>query len=303
VEYNNLGLVLTDEQHRFGVRQRNALIQKGHLANVLIMSATPIPRTLSLILYGDVDISVIKERPRGRKKIMTHYIKPQKKEDMYGFIEKAIRGGQQAYFVCPLVEESDLLDLNSVEVFYESISKRYRQFNVAFLHGKMKAKDKEAIMRRFADNEVQVLVATTVIEVGIDVPNASIMVISDADRFGLAQLHQLRGRVGRGELQSYCFLLSDNLGKVAVERIQMMCKSNDGFEIADKDLALRGPGEILGVRQHGIPELRVANLSEDVDLLRLAQEDAKYIFNTYDAEALKSFLNQYIGGVLKELTL
>lgn len=303
VTYRCLGLVVTDEQHRFGVRQRNALIQKGEMANVLIMSATPIPRTLSLILYGDVDISVIKERPKGRKQIRTHYIKPQKREDMYGFIEKSLVDGQQVYFVCPLVEASDTLDLSSVEQFYEAISKRYQKFNVAFLHGKMKAKDKERIMRRFAQNEIQVLVATTVIEVGIDVPNATIMVIADADRFGLAQLHQLRGRVGRGDVQSYCFLLSDNLGKVAVERIQMMCKSNDGFEIADKDLALRGPGEILGVKQHGIPELRIANLSEDKALLEIAQIDAKEIFNSYDEASLKRFLRKYIGDVLKELTL
>ncbi|MBN2898262.1 MAG: ATP-dependent DNA helicase RecG [Clostridia bacterium] len=303
VVYDRLGLVVTDEQHRFGVRQRNALVQKGEMANVLIMSATPIPRTLSLILYGDVDISIIKERPKGRKTIMTHYIKPQKRGDMYGFIGKAVDEGQQAYFVCPLVEESETLNLNSVEQFYETVKKRYPRYEVGFLHGKMKAKDKEAVMRRFAKNEIQILVATTVIEVGIDVPNATMMVISDADRFGLAQLHQLRGRVGRGETQSYCFLLSDNLGKVAVERIQTMCQSDDGFEIADKDLALRGPGEILGIRQHGVPELKVANLSKNQDLLQLAQIDAKEIFNGYDEEALKAFLNRYIGEVLRGLTL
>jgi len=303
VVYQNLGLVVTDEQHRFGVRQRNALVQKGAMANVLIMSATPIPRTLSLILYGDVDVSVIKERPKGRKKIMTHYVKPQKKEGMYEFIYEAIKKGQQAFFVCPLVEESDVLNLNSVEQFYESIANRYREFEVAILHGKMKAKEKERTMQLFAQGEIHVLVATTVIEVGIDVPNATIMVINDSDRFGLAQLHQLRGRVGRGTEQSYCFLLSDHLGKVAVERIQMMCQSNDGFEIADKDLALRGPGEILGVRQHGLPELRIANLSEDRELLNLAQIDAKRVFETHKDEALKVFLQRYIGDVLKELTL
>lgn len=303
VIYDNLGLVVTDEQHRFGVRQRNALVQKGAMSNVLIMSATPIPRTLSLILYGDVDISVIKERPKGRKKIMTHFVKPQKKEDMYEFIRKAVGKGEQVYFVCPLVEDSDLLDLNSVESYYSEITKHYPEFKTAILHGKMKAKDKEATMRAFSENKIQLLVATTVIEVGIDVPNASIMVINDSDRFGLAQLHQLRGRVGRGETQSYCFLLSNSLGKVAVERIQMMCKSNDGFEIADKDLALRGPGEILGVRQHGIPELRIANLSTDQELLSIAQKDAKEVFEKHSGEELVTFLHRYIGDILKELTL
>ncbi len=303
VNYNNLGLVVTDEQHRFGVRQRSALIQKGSLSNVLIMSATPIPRTLSLILYGDVDVSVIKELPKGRKKIMTHFIKPQKKEDMFEFIRKAVRDGEQAYFVCPLVEDSETLDLNSVEAYYSEITNRFPEFKTAILHGKMKAKDKEATMRAFSENDIQLLIATTVIEVGIDVPNASIMVINDSDRFGLAQLHQLRGRVGRGEKQSYCFLLSNSLGKIAVERIQMMCRSNDGFEIADKDLALRGPGEILGIRQHGIPELRIANLSEDQELLSIAQRDAKEVFEKYSGDALATFLHRYIGDILKELTL
>lgn len=301
--YHKLGLVVTDEQHRFGVRQRNALSQKGQATNVLIMSATPIPRTLSLILYGDVDISVINEKPKGRKEIMTHYVKPQKREDMYGFIRKAVSEGQQVYFVCPLVEESDELNLNSVESFYHHISNRYPEFQTAILHGKMKPRDKEETMRKFAMGQTQLLVATTVIEVGIDVPNASIMVINDADRFGLAQLHQLRGRVGRGDTQSYCFLISDNLGKIAVERIQTMCKTNDGFEIADKDLSLRGPGEILGIRQHGVPELRIANLSTDQELLQLAQKDAKEVFDKHKGEELSQFLNKYIGDVLNELTL
>jgi ATP-dependent DNA helicase RecG len=303
VVYHKLGLVVTDEQHRFGVRQRNALSQKGQATNVLIMSATPIPRTLSLILYGDVDISVINEKPKGRKEIMTHYVKPQKREDMYGFIKKAVNEGQQVYFVCPLVEASDELDLNSVESFYHQISNRYPEFQTAILHGKMKPRDKEETMRKFAMGQTQLLVATTVIEVGIDVPNASIMVINDADRFGLAQLHQLRGRVGRGDTQSYCFLISDNLGKIAVERIQTMCKTNDGFEIADKDLSLRGPGEILGIRQHGVPELRIANLTTDQELLHLAQKDAKEVFDKHNGEELSQFLNRYIGDVLNELTL
>lgn len=303
VIYKNLGLVVTDEQHRFGVRQRSALVEKGALSNVLIMSATPIPRTLSLILYGDVDVSVIKELPRGRKKIMTHFVKPHKKEDMYEFIRKAVRNDEQVYFVCPLVEDSELLDLNSVETYYSEITKRFPEFKTAILHGKMKPKDKESTMRAFSENEIQLLVATTVIEVGIDVPNASIMVINDSDRFGLAQLHQLRGRVGRGETQSYCFLLSNSLGKVAVERIQMMCQSNDGFEIADKDLALRGPGEILGIRQHGLPELRIANLSKDQELLSIAQKDAREVFEKHSGEDLVKFLHHYIGDILKELTL
>lgn len=303
VSYKSLGLVVTDEQHRFGVRQRNTLVQKGAMTNVLIMSATPIPRTLSLILYGDVDVSIIKERPKGRKKIMTHYVKPQKREGMYEFIGESVKKGQQVYFVCPLVEDSEVLNLNSVESFYHEISQRYAEFETAILHGKMKPKEKEETMHRFAKNEIQILVATTVIEVGIDVPNATIMVINDADRFGLAQLHQLRGRVGRGVEQSYCFLQSNALGKVAVERIKTMCASSDGFEIADKDLSLRGPGEILGIRQHGIPELKIANLSEDRELLSFAQADAKEVFARYKGKELKAFLNIYIGDVLKELTL
>ncbi len=295
VEYFNLGLVITDEQHRFGVRQRDELIKKGKSPNVLIMTATPIPRTLSLILYGDVDISVIKHMPIGRKPISTHYIKKHKREAMYDFIAQKMEQKQQVYFICPLIEDSEVMDLTSVQTHYEKICKKYPKFKVGMLHGNMKPLQKQQIMQDFKDRKIDILVATTVIEVGIDVPNATIMVIIDSDRFGLAQLHQLRGRVGRGELDSYCFLISNNLTKIATERINIMTKSTDGFEIADKDLQLRGSGEIFGVKQHGIPELKIANLPRDIDILNSVQNDVKDIFENYSKSKLEKFLDNYIG--------
>ena len=276
VQFKNLGLVITDEQHRFGVRQRGMLSSKGTQADVMIMSATPIPRTLSLILYGDVDVSVIKELPMGRKAIKTHYVKGSKREDMYTFILKSIEEGKQAYMVCPLVEESEKLELKSATELYEELKhKTFKKNQVGLVHGKMKPIEKENVMRDFVEGRIQILIATTVIEVGINVPNATIMVIEDSERFGLAQLHQLRGRVGRGHEQSYCFLLSNKLGKVAQERIKMLVHSNDGFEIANKDLEIRGPGEVLGTRQHGLPELKIANLLEHMDVLNQAQDEVR----------------------------
>jgi len=282
VAFHNLGLVITDEQHRFGVRQRGMLSSKGDNPDVMIMSATPIPRTLSLILYGDVDVSVIKEMPKGRKPIKTHYVKDSKRQGMYEFLQKEIDSGRQAYIVCPLIEESEKIKLKSAtELYEESTRKVFKKNAVGLVHGRMKSDEKDEVMREFVAGNIEILVATTVIEVGINVPNSTIMVIEDSDRFGLAQLHQLRGRVGRGHQQSFCFLMSAKPGKVAKERIAMLVNSNDGFEIANKDLEIRGPGEVLGIRQHGLPELRIANLIEHMDVLNKVQED---VFRLLDTE-------------------
>ncbi len=285
VAFQDLGMVITDEQHRFGVRQRNKLSAKGMVPEMLIMSATPIPRTLSLILYGDVDVSVIDQLPVGRIPIKTRFIKPNKYDDMYEYIRKQVGEGRQAYVVCPLVEDSEVLDLQSATSIYERMSTTiYPDLKVGLVHGKMKAKEKDAVMRSFASGETDILVSTTVIEVGINVPNASIMVIQDCERFGLSQLHQLRGRVGRGQYQSWCFLVSGKLGKIAQERVKTMVETTDGFKIADKDLELRGPGELLGTRQHGVPELRLANLSKDGDLLRQTQAAAVALVDKFTQE-------------------
>lgn len=301
VDFENLGLVITDEQHRFGVRQRNTLADKGQTPDVLIMSATPIPRTLSLILYGDVEVSVIDELPAGRKEIKTHFIQKKKYRDMYQFVEKEIQSGRQAYFVCPLVEDSDVLDIESAESLYERLSQKvFPSLKVGLVHGRIKAQEKDKIMRSFARGDIDILVSTTVIEVGINVPNASIMVIQNTERFGLSQLHQLRGRVGRGQWQSYCFLTSDKPGKIAKERISTLVQTNDGFEIADKDLELRGPGELLGIRQHGIPELRLANLSKHGDILEVAQSTAINVMKQY-AKGDNPQIDSIVKGVTSKL--
>ncbi|WP_228727707.1 ATP-dependent DNA helicase RecG [Fusibacter ferrireducens] len=281
VVFKDLGVVITDEQHRFGVRQRTIVSQKGHNPHVLIMSATPIPRTLSLILYGDMDVSIVDEMPEGRKPIKTHFVKPSKLEEMYGFIHKMLEAGRQIYFVCPLVEDSETLDLTSATAHYEALKERFDRYAVGIVHGKMKAKDKDLIMESFKNNEIKILVSTTVIEVGINVPNASVMVILNSERFGLSQLHQLRGRVGRGDDQSYCFLLSEKLSKEAKARIETMVNETSGFEIADKDLELRGSGEIFGVRQHGLPELKLADLSKHKKILLEAQKHVKIVIAEY----------------------
>lgn len=277
VVFHKLGMVVTDEQHRFGIKQRVSVNQKGEMPHVLAMSATPIPRTLSLILYGDMDVSTIDVLPNGRKVIKTHFVKKDKVEDLYRFVEDAFKEGRQAYVVCPLVEDSETLDLQSATAYYETLQERFRGFEVGLVHGKMPAKEKEEVMHRFKRGDIHLLVSTTVIEVGINVPNATIMVIANTERFGLAQLHQLRGRVGRGSEQSYCFLLSDKLGQTSKERIQTLIASNDGFEIAQKDLELRGPGEVFGLRQHGLPELKLANLTADKKALEETQKCVKMI--------------------------
>jgi len=275
VRFWNLGLVITDEQHRFGVRQRGALAEKGNGAHVLVMSATPIPRTLALAIYGDLDVSVIDELPAGRKPIATYRIDSGKRMRCFNYIKKFLDAGKQGYIVCPLVEESDASDLISATEYYERIRQNeFRDYRVGLLHGQMKADEKAYVMHRFAAGEIQLLVATSVIEVGVDVPNAVIMLIENAERFGLSQLHQLRGRIGRGSDASTCVLLSDNRSEITRKRLKIMCSTNDGFEIAQEDLALRGPGDFFGQRQHGLPELRIADMTEDMEVLTKAEEAA-----------------------------
>lgn len=275
IEFRNLGLVITDEQHRFGVRQRSLLAQKGVAPDVLVMTATPIPRTLALILYGDLDISIIDELPPGRKPVKTYAVDEGMRDRINNFIRKEVCDGRQVYIVCPLVEESDEINAKSAVQHAEKIAREdFCDLKVGLIYGKMKAKDKEEVMKRFVDGEIDILVSTTVIEVGVNVPNASMMVIENAERFGLAQLHQLRGRVGRGEYQSYCVLYNQGKTDVCRERMKIMQKTNDGFIISEKDLELRGPGEFFGTRQHGIPELKIANLYEDIEVLKKAQEAA-----------------------------
>ncbi len=278
VEFHNLGLAITDEQHRFGVKQRSVLNQKGINPDILVMTATPIPRTLALILYGDLDISIIDELPPGRKEIETYAVGFNMEERVHKFIEKQLLQGRQAYIVCPLIEESETLDLNSAEMLYEKLkSEVFNNYNLGLLHGKMKSKDKDQIMEKFKNHELDILISTTVIEVGVNVPNSNIMVVYNAERFGLAQLHQLRGRVGRGEYQSYCVLLNASNNPVARERMRILQASSDGFVISEKDLELRGPGEFFGTRQHGLPELKIANLITDIDILKLVQNEAQEI--------------------------
>ena len=272
VVFKNLGLVVTDEQHRFGVRQRATISQKGKNPDVLVMTATPIPRTLALILYGDLDISIIDELPPNRKKIDTYAVTKSMEERINNFIKKQIDEGRQVYVVCPLVEETEEIDAKAVleltEKYKNEIFKNYR---VEYLHGKMRPKEKDAIMQEFKEGNIDILISTTVIEVGVNVPNASIMVVENAERFGLAQLHQLRGRVGRGEYKSYCILKYDSKSDVVRQRMKTMQETNDGFVIAEKDLELRGSGEFFGTRQHGLPELKIANLFEDMPTLKMVQ--------------------------------
>ena len=278
VVFKNLGLVVTDEQHRFGVKQRATIATKGKNPDTIAMSATPIPRTLALILYGDLDISIIDELPPNRKKIETFAVRKGMTERVNQFIRKQIDAGRQAYIVCPLVEENEELGLKSVIELEEKYkNETFSNYKVAYLHGKMKAKEKDEIMEKFKNGEIQILIATTVIEVGVNVPNASIMVVENAERFGLAQLHQLRGRVGRGEYQSYCILKFDGNSETIRQRMKVMCDTNDGFIISEKDLELRGSGDFFGTEQHGIPEFKIANLFEDMGTLKKVQKIAMQI--------------------------
>ena len=289
VEFENLGLVVTDEQHRFGVGQRGRLSSKGNNPHTLVMSATPIPRTLGLIIYGDLDISIIDEYPAGRQKVATYCVDSSYNARVYNYIKKFIAEGRQAYIVCPLVDENEALGIKSASEYYEELSEnQFKGYTVGLLHGKMKPKDKESVMRRFAAGEIQLLISTTVIEVGIDVPNAALMVIENAERFGLSQLHQLRGRIGRGEYSSACILISDVKSGDTKRRLDVIKNNTDGFKIADEDLKLRGPGDFLGSRQHGLPDMKIADIFADRETLHSAGKEAEELLRRdpmlHDAE-------------------
>ncbi|MDY0256970.1 ATP-dependent DNA helicase RecG [Gudongella oleilytica] len=304
VKFKRLGLAITDEQHRFGVRQRIDLSDKGDLPDMLIMTATPIPRTLALILYGDLDISIIDELPPGRKLIETYAVGSDMEDRIFSFIRKQIIEGRQAYVVCPLIEEQEKQDLLSAEKTYERLtSDIFPDFNIGLIHGRMGQAEKEASMRSFKTGEMDILVSTTVIEVGVNVPNANIMLILNAERFGLAQLHQLRGRIGRGKYKSYCILINDSSNSTARERMRILQSTSDGFKISEKDLELRGPGEFFGTKQHGLPQLKAANLLKDMDVLKTAQEDAIQIISQ-DPELLSeenALIKAYIQDIFRKL--
>ncbi len=277
--FAKLGCAITDEQHRFGVAQRSRLAAKGEHPHILVLSATPIPRTLGLIIYGDLDITVIDELPPGRTEVQTLYITSEKRNRALAFIRKQVDEGRQAYIVCPLVEEGDDADLQSANDYAaELMLGAFRNYPVGILHGKMKPRDKEAVMAQFSKNEISILVSTTVVEVGVDVKNATVMMIENAERFGLSTLHQLRGRVGRGAYKSYCILVSDHTGDNTEQRLSTMCRTNNGFEIADMDLKLRGPGDFFGNRQHGLPQLAIADFS-DTQTLAQSQEAAEHLLD------------------------
>ncbi|MBQ7472812.1 MAG: ATP-dependent DNA helicase RecG [Oscillospiraceae bacterium] len=281
VAYARLGLIITDEQHRFGVRQRSALIGKGEKPHVLVMSATPIPRTLALMIYGDLDVSIIDELPPGRQKVDTFAVDESYRARLNGFIRKLVGEGRQVFVVCPKVEDDEDEEtpsekkLKSAEEHAKDLAREFPELTVGCVHGRMKAKEKDAVMAAFVRGEMNILVATTVIEVGVDVPNAALMIIENAERFGLSQLHQLRGRVGRGQHKSWCILVSDNKGEEVRARLSIMSKTNNGFAISEEDLRLRGPGDFFGARQHGLPEMHVANLGADTQVLKTAQDEAK----------------------------
>jgi len=279
-DFYRLGFVVTDEQHRFGVRQRAELSKKGLKPHHLVMSATPIPRTLALIVYGDLDISVLDELPKGRQKVETFAVHSDKRKRALGFVKNELEAGHQAYIVCPLIEETES-ELMAAVKYYEIIKMRYfPEYKVELLHGKLKSDEKDRIMQEFKEGKINLLVSTTVVEVGVDVPNATVMMIENAERFGLSQLHQLRGRVGRGSSQSYCILVSDNEGAENRRRLKVMKETTDGFVIAKEDLKLRGAGDFFGDRQHGLPEFGIADLLEDSDIFKLAREEAKKLLNS-----------------------
>lgn len=308
--YNKLALVVTDEQHRFGVRQRESLAGKGEMPHILVMSATPIPRTLAIILYGDLDISVIDELPANRQPIKNCVVDTGYRKTAYSFIKRQVEEGRQCYIICPMVEESEAVEAENVTDYAAMLSQELgSQIQVASLHGKMKQGQKDEIMSAFSRNEIQVLVSTTVIEVGINVPNATVMMVENAERFGLAQLHQLRGRVGRGEYQSYCIFMSGSKGKETKKRLDILNKSNDGFFIAGEDLKLRGPGDLFGIRQSGLMDFRIGDVFQDADILKKASEAAGRLLHEDPQlkmdknKKLKEHLQQYMDKSLLNTTL
>lgn len=297
VDFSNLALVITDEQHRFGVAQRAKLSGKGNMPHRLVMSATPIPRTLALIIYGDLDISIIDEYPKNRQTIDSFSTNTKNRDKIYDFIKKEVNSGRQCYIVCPLVEENDT-DLISAEEYYEEISKSaFKDYTVGLLHGKMKPQDKEEVMTSFLNGEINILVCTTVVEVGVDVPNATVMVIENAERFGMSQLHQLRGRIGRGKHKSTCIFVSDTRNN---KRIKIMCETSNGFKIADEDLKMRGPGDFIGKRQHGLPEFKIADLGTDMTLMQLSSIAAKEIIKECPNLNKYPQLKETVSKILKD---
>jgi ATP-dependent DNA helicase RecG len=282
VAFRSLGLVIMDEQHRFGVKQRALLREKGESPDVLHMTATPIPRTLAITVFGEMDVSTIDEMPAGRQPVDTYWVKKETWPRIVNFIAKECAKGRQAYVICPLIEESEKLDLENAQEVFEQLTTTLAPVRVGLLHGRMSPAEKEEVMRLFSENEVQVLVSTTVVEVGVNVPNATVMVVYDADRFGLAQLHQLRGRVGRGGGASTCILVADPKSEAGVERMRIMTETTDGFEISRRDLELRGPGDFLGVKQSGLPDFKLADLAEDARILEVARKDAARIVSRPD---------------------
>ena len=295
VHFKRLGLVIIDEQHRFGVRQREALMSKGKLVDTLVMTATPIPRTLALTVYGDLDVSIIDEMPPGRKAVRTLLVSASRVEEVFEFVKEEVKKGNQAFIVYPLIEESEKINVKSAVEMYEHLSKEvFPEFKVALLHGRMSQEEKDDVMLKFSKGDYDILVSTTVIEVGIDVPKASIMVIENPERFGLAQLHQLRGRVGRSGQQAYCFLIVGDVDEDVMERLQFFASTSDGFEIAEYDMKVRGPGELLGLRQHGLPDFKVADLIEDQDVLLQAREDAMELLSEERVEKKYSYILERI---------
>ncbi|MGE6258712.1 ATP-dependent DNA helicase RecG [Heyndrickxia sporothermodurans] len=304
VHFSNLGLVITDEQHRFGVEQRRVLREKGITPDVLFMTATPIPRTLAITAFGEMDVSIIDEMPAGRKKIETYWVKHEMLEKVLVFVEKELVAGRQAYVICPLIEESEKLDVqNAIDVFQMLSNFFQTKFKVGLMHGKLHPEEKENVMQEFSNNNLQILVSTTVVEVGVNVPNATTMVIYDAERFGLSQLHQLRGRVGRGSEQSYCFLLANPKTEIGKERMKIMTETNDGFVLSEKDLELRGPGDFFGKKQSGLPEFKVADMVHDYRALETARSDANELINSdyFWKEQSYSKLRKYLqrSGVME----
>lgn len=274
VAFNDIGLVIIDEQHRFGVNQRKKLREKGADTNVLFMTATPIPRTLSISAFGEMDVTSIKQMPKGRKEILTSWAKHEEIDHVLNQLNSEISKGRQAYVICPLIEESEALDVQNVVAIYEQLQLHFGADKVGLVHGKMHADEKDEIMNKFSNNEIAILVSTTVVEVGVNVPNATFMIIYDADRFGLSTLHQLRGRVGRSHHQSYCTLVASPKTESGVERMHIMTESTDGFYLSERDLEMRGPGDFFGVKQSGLPDFRVANIVEDYRMLEVARDEA-----------------------------